>query len=237
MGEYAGPGWECKVCPYYNQEVTEDPPSSGNYECTCQSGFVAAGYGCVADADKTELDGVVQGGGLTAAYSLTYRSLVGPESEAGIESDVFAYYFAQAALGCKKHQQPEQCQTLANLCVLALYDHEHPICAYLRDNIAEGEYLNEFSLSVPWIEFSGEDIGSTATILGQVINDAGYDIEARMEVQGAQTDPEASYTHLDFMLAQYDINGTFLGYTELAEQFFICPASFNDVENMRSFGT
>lgn len=54
-----------------------------------------------------------------------------------------------------------------------------------------------------------------------------------MEVQPIE---DNVYQHLEFTLAQYDINGTFLGYTELAEQFFICPSDFGDVSTMRSFG-
>jgi hypothetical protein len=144
---------------------------------------------------------------------------------------VFAYYFAQAAIGCQKNQVPEHCQTLANLCVLTLYNQANAVCDFLKTQVAGGAYTDEFSDTVPWIEFTAEN---GVNIISSMINDAGYEVTAQMELQNSDSTVD---THLNFQLAMYDINGTFLGFSELAEQIFICPQGFQDILKMRSFGT
>lgn len=38
------------------------------------------------------------------------------------DSDVFSYFYYQSAVGCKIEKNQKQCQILANLCVLQLYN-------------------------------------------------------------------------------------------------------------------
>ena len=42
---------------------------------------------------------------------------------------------------------------------------------------------------------------------------------------------------LTFYLAQYHLNGTFLGFSELSSQLSICEMTYDDVKVMRRFGT
>ena len=43
-------------------------------------------------------------------------------------SDVFTVLQNQAIIGCQNDQQSEACQTLANLCVLQMYDQASTSC-------------------------------------------------------------------------------------------------------------
>ena len=85
---------------------------------------------------------------------------------------------------------------------------------------------------------------SVENLLSKVISDpdeANYDVTPEMELQEHNIDEESQktyeYEHLSFVLAQYAINGTFLGYTDLAEQVFMCPSNYKDILSMRRFGT
>ena len=42
---------------------------------------------------------------------------------------------------------------------------------------------------------------------------------------------------LNFTLAQYDIQGQFLGFTQLKDQLTICPLSYDEVRKMMTYGT
>ena len=42
---------------------------------------------------------------------------------------------------------------------------------------------------------------------------------------------------MQFQLAQFSMNGTFLGFTPLTDQLILCPHSLQDSENYREFGT
>ena len=42
--------------------------------------------------------------------------------------------------------------------------------------------------------------------------------------------------YLTFVLAKYALDGTFLGFQQLASQMSACPMTYNDVLNMQRFG-
>lgn len=43
-------------------------------------------------------------------------------------SDTFDYLYYDAAVGCEVYFNPKKCQTLANLCVLQLYNERTLVC-------------------------------------------------------------------------------------------------------------
>jgi len=65
-----------------------------------------------------------------------YQDLVnskGPiESQAMESSDIFRQFYVAAAIGCKYNQDPKSCQTLANLCVMQLYNERTNVCRLLK---------------------------------------------------------------------------------------------------------
>ena len=43
-------------------------------------------------------------------------------------SNTFSYLFLDAAVGCNSNKDPAKCNTLANLCVLQLYNEQATVC-------------------------------------------------------------------------------------------------------------
>ena len=44
-----------------------------------------------------------------------------------------AHYYLKAAVGCSQWKNPQDCQTLANLCVLHMYDENAQACRMYND--------------------------------------------------------------------------------------------------------
>lgn len=125
---------------------------------------------------------------------------------------------------------------MANLCVLALYDQNHPACAYLLKQVANNEVKDVFQTTVPWIVYSGKGNGQPTRLLKTTLKDAGYTVTPYMNVDASST-ANVKNSYLNFQLAQYQMDGTFIGYIELTSQLFLCPLGYDGVSDMRRFGT
>ena len=234
-GEYPGPGWECKQCADFAKSYQEDP-SSGKWTCQCKDPpYITAGDGCVAKEDEKALEGVIQGGDLSRAKAMRFRSVVDEDGQfksryndwkpQEVNSEVLNQHFTLSAIGCWKYGNPEMCQALANLCVLTLYDLTSIPCDFLL-----GQQITEAmgDQGAPWIMYK-----QTAEKLLVPLEGLGYDVAASF---GADPNEPDKKRLLAFQLAQYAINGTFLGFTELKAQLSICPMSYENVLETRSFG-
>jgi len=80
----------------------------------------------------------------------------------------------------------------------------------------------------PWIVYK-----QTAEELIVPLKGLGFDVAASFGADPAEPDGKRL---LAFQLAQYAVNGTFLGFTELKAQLSICPMSYENVLETRSFG-
>lgn len=47
-------------------------------------------------------------------------------------SDIFRQFYVPAAIGCKYKSDPKSCQTLANLCIMQLYNERTVACRLLK---------------------------------------------------------------------------------------------------------
>lgn len=130
---------------------------------------------------------------------------------------------------------------LANLCVVNLYDQKSPPCRFMRDYLGEGSagnanWANKLTKTLPWIQYSGKDDnsgkGNAATLLSETLASQGYQVVPSMLKDTAQ----GKSNNLNFKLAQYHLNGTWLGYTDLSSELSICPLSHKDVLNFKRFG-
>jgi hypothetical protein len=68
--------------------------------------------------------------------------LISDQSAITQSSDVFSQFYAESAAGCKLNQDPKQCQVLANLCVLKLYNESSLECKLFREVILDIEDAN-----------------------------------------------------------------------------------------------
>ena len=170
-GEYPGPGWECKKCPYINMEYTK---TSSGYDCQCKTGFKSAGVDCVSDAQYNTLTGEISD--IAKAKQVIYRNVIGPDGQIKesppINSDLFNQYFTSAAIGCQTNTDPVKCQQLANLCVLQLYDRASEACAFytlISSKIAatSNNIYNDISWKdgLPWLFYGTKPLTLLKTSL------------------------------------------------------------------------
>ena len=117
--------------------------------------------------------------------------------------------FDNSAIGCKKYKRPEDCQTLANLCVLNLYDQVSEPCKYL--NALKKDSTEAWNSGIPNIEYLRTEKFLPVKYLTTSLTDESLGYTLKPEVFQHE-----SKDKLTFYLAQYHLNGTFLGFTELS---------------------
>ena len=129
----------------------------GVLTCVCASGYSTAGcpavgvQSCVLTTSATPFINT-----LSSAASVTYSSL-----GLTLQSLTLLHYFVKSATACTYLGGPQNlpdCNTLANLCVLQMYDSTSAACAALSAviNSRGTRFVNGISTwsnSVPWVSF------------------------------------------------------------------------------------
>lgn len=68
--------------------------------------------------------------------------------------------FTKSSIGCQSYQDVTSCQTLANLCVLSLYDELSAACEFFskivgsdtyKDQFANQDYSKNWKSKLPWL--------------------------------------------------------------------------------------
>ena len=206
--------------------------------CVCEpTNWIANGDGCIEKSEYAELD---QGGWIDSeAYkTVFYRrvaTLVGEVEEISQTSDLFDYFYLQAATGCKFDSNPQDCQVLANLCVLQQYSEISKACKMFRSIQATRQpsqrvefYGDEgWKKQIPWLYYEKE---TGETLRGEPVPNLVASFTRKDTSNKARTDA------LTYYLARYAMDGTFMGFTELKDQLSLCPLTFDEVKKMRKFG-
>lgn len=213
--------YSCKKCNDVNMQR-----DSSTYECYCDStNYYTSQQACVSK----ELD-IIVSYSPSAAANVTYTKF---EIGSGIiqkdiaVSDTFNYYYAKAASDCSNNDVIG-CQQLANLCVLQLYNQQKTACQLYnqiqtgRDLVSsKGQYKN-----MAWLYY---------------IQDALTVLEDKNTVDMLVTfDPNSEdekVNELAFTLAEFYLNGTFIGYKNLTDQLVLCPHEYTVGSKYRKFGT
>lgn len=170
------------------------------------------------------MNGLQLGGYLDAiANSVTYYSntdennlpLAEPFTVA--ESNLFKHFYLQSAIGCKNYQNIQDCQVLANLCVLQLYNEQTIVCNLFQSIVVESTPLRNSTLA----EFYGNDNNLKeeapwlyyAQTPQKLLKDS-EPIDMVVSFFTEVTD-KSRVKELTYYLARYNINGTFEGFQEL----------------------
>lgn len=81
--------------------------------------------------------------------------------------------------------------------------------------------------AMPWIYYQEDPL----TLLR-----SSLPIEFKLKTSFSEDTAAYKVQYLTFNLAEYHMNGTFIGYRELKNQLSVCDMSFDDVLTMRKFG-
>jgi hypothetical protein len=147
IGSFPGPSqpvYSCQACPTGKVYDTSVKP----WKCTCDlASYVTAGDTCISISDSQFITSNYP---VNIAKSLTFnneetldKNIDGTLTIAS--SDTIDYLYLKSGFECLKFSKPTSCQTLANLCVLQLYDQNNPICKLYS-------YINNLKTSIAGAE-------------------------------------------------------------------------------------
>lgn len=224
---FTGPGSHvCEACPY--PDIMERDVDT--YECLCITGYIQSAGSCVKSADITD---IISQYPLENARTVVYNFV---ETNSGLSkvtlqaSDTFSHFYIKSLRDCSNTQQIEACQNLANLCVLQLYNEETAICQvykYIQNTreLASADVPDPgLKENMAWIyyENNAEDVLTADTVNMDVTFDSNHDSKVNL---------------LEFQLAMFRLNGTFIQYESLTDQLLLCPHSDSDSSLYRKLGT
>ncbi|KDO27283.1 hypothetical protein SPRG_07532 [Saprolegnia parasitica CBS 223.65] len=226
-GSVDASGYVCTPCP-----VDMLATSQG---CACRPGFVNTGIAALGPLTCVDQGNV---SAITAMYPLQSATLVSfPDastprtftSGAIVEQSsscafnavvvaILEHYFTSAAIGCYYYSNEDNngaCQTLGNLCVLQMFATSSAACSLLRQlasssRLTTSNGISGWSATLPFLLYNG---GATS-ILTQT------SLQLTMSFSAA-ANPATNDT-LQFMLASYTLNGTYLGLRPLSTQLLLC---------------
>lgn len=185
------------------------------YACSCRSDYTIAGISgigiqqCIPNSLATSFSSQVN-----SARTVNYATLGITVSN----SQVFGHYFLQAASYCTFFggaNDVKNCQILANLCVLQLYDSSSTVCSIFNNIISsvrsvdlqQNVYnITQWGLGMPWLTYSTLYKGNTICKYPDLYTDT----------------VSLNRDHLAYVVAIYAMNGTFIGYEPLNTLFSYC---------------
>lgn len=196
----------CQKCPHDKMNFDV---SSGLISCKCASGYIISGQTTIGEQVclKSSLASSFDAERETAA-SITFTS--GKQ----LSSENILHYYVRAATDCTYYggyEDTPACQLLANLCVLKYYDDASPPCKTFTAIAASRSKtydVTNWGKGMPWVYYEAastpckdESIQMSMSLTGKVLN---------------------------YVVATYTLNGTFLGYSDVATFFSYCTMTFPD---------
>jgi meckelin len=209
---FEGSKYICQSCPDADHMAMS--LVNNVYACTCGNAYRTAGYpgigaqSCIPNAVASPFVSAI-----SAAKTVNYAT----KGITVFNSRVFEHYFLSAASYCTFYggaQDNHHCQTLANLCVLQLYDTNSQACsAFLnlvtsgRDsNLPGNDYnISYWSYHLPWLYY-------TPLYKGNEV--CKFDLHsAHVTLRNFE---------MEYRVAMYYMNGTLKGYAPLNTLFTYC---------------
>ena len=147
------------------------------------------------------------------------------------------------------HQQ--QCQVLANLCVLQLYKFPAMQCERFREagkplgKLVNTFYHNDgyrmrvvdgvYKGGLPWLYYQSGLGGSAVPTAGKKVLTEENRVKFRASFD-LNKPAAAIVSQLNFTLSKYNIYGEFLGFEPLTDQIIICETLRDDVAKLMQVG-
>ena len=135
-------------------------------------------------------------------------------------------YFVKSAIGCQSHNDARSCQTLANLCVLSLYDEAQAACMMFKTitesddfkTLANEDYSKNWKEKMPWLYYKDPE-QTPLKLLKDPLPTSKFNLQVGFydETSTFGTKfPRSKY--LNFKLASYSLDGEFIGFQDLSSQ-------------------
>ena len=195
--EYTANAYSCQACPGAHMSM------DSSFACTCDATYTVTGVSTVGATTCVLSDEVAE-----FASVEDNASLVRYSPELSLSSLTVKHYYAKAAAECKYFggaSDIRACQTLANLCVLHLYDTSFGPCKTFQDiglnRIGTTNEVLNWDSAMPWLFMS-----STAACFNK-----DYHTQVSLDTQ-----------YLRYIVGSYTLNGTFTGFQPLENLFSYC---------------
>lgn len=225
---YTGPSsHSCQACS--DPLMTRD----SSYKCQCPSGYTMSQTKCVLNSVNVQNNFLLGPYSSTNAINVIYNS---NQNSQGIgtysisSSSTFSYYYVKAANDCLFNNLVQGCQILANMCVMQLYNQMTVVCqlynyiASLRPLANSSVQDSGWKQNMAWLLYgrTSSQVLQSGTVTMQVTFDPNDSTKVNL---------------MSFKLAQFAMDGTLIGFTDLTDQLILCPHSLQDSTNYRKFGT
>ena len=212
----------CSVCPDPNMYFDLD------YQCRCYGGMVMVGEGSIGEKKCIEYMPSI-----SSDYSKVDFHFVSKHGKPYeyikqiVDSITFSHYYLYAASNCEFARSSTElvgtsCQTLANLCVLTLYDTNSAPCLEFQSIIANKRMTNyhgqeDWKLFMPWLYYL-EDA-----------DDVVRDRSLQMKMSFWELQDYENF--MDFRLVKYSISGEVMGVEKVSDQFMYCRSHSDFVKH------
>lgn len=215
--------FECKTCPMKGQTFD-------GTNCVCPAGTSEQSTFCVNTAQWTTLQTTY-----SVETDMSYGDVETTSSSLGTSnvdnSDTLATLLPQALFECRNYKTQDQCQILANLCTYQMFDQGKAACKVLQDLQKEGAVTNTFydqwKGGIPWLFYTA----SSADVYRNSDR-----LKATVSLSSASDPGDGKINYLNFKMAAYHLNGTFLGFEPLGAQLQLCDSSRDEAREYRRFG-
>jgi len=173
------------------------------------------------------------------AFTITYSDITSgattdPSQNSFPEVDVVSGYFQDnlmtAARRCKYLLDTKECNHLANMCVLALYNLDSLVCQLFQDIVDSKTEVSAYDITgwsngLPWLYYNGP----ASLFMDATLISTKYSFDAQSIY--------SEYTNeFGLTAATYSLNGTFLGLSDLTTQLQLCKVEQGDEKNFLLFG-
>ncbi|XP_074646221.1 meckelin-like isoform X2 [Tubulanus polymorphus] len=203
-------------CERCNQLLSMIPASTN---CDCPPSQKSGGL-CFASQSDLPVD------------TVSLYAIKASDDTQTVESAYFQRNIRAAVAMCEERfSNRTACELLGNLCSLIYGNMDNfgkaggDACSqYERLRASVGGGRNDWPANMPWLYYQEQDAGQVLT-------------ETKITTKFTFNGP-AETSNLNFRLAQYSLNGTFLGFTPATGgKLQLCKGSFSEMDSAYQFGT
>ncbi|KAI3659932.1 hypothetical protein MP638_004959 [Amoeboaphelidium occidentale] len=210
-------GLKCIKCPDPNMVTVST--AGGSYSCTCPSPpyySTPVNGTCIENSLATQ---ILADYSINSIGMVEYTSLVssnGIETKATVKSAVMSNIFVKVAAQCKYDKNDTACQTVANMCVLQMYNRNTAECRLYTDiarlgGTGSNSDFPDWPNTVPWLYYGLFSTVDPSAVISRTL------------LVLLNSNSQAVANKLNFVLAKYEFDGRFVGFEEFTSQLQFCP--------------